>query len=257
MYILGTRLIFHCGLPTAYKVWGKVMLFTPVCHPVPRGNVWLKRGVWSRGGGLVRGVPHFSEGVSHFSEGCLPFFRIGFSHFSEGDLPFFRGDPPFFRGVSPIFFSPPSNTGIRSVQTEVSPIFQRGSPIFTGGSPIFQRGVSHFLFPTLQYGNMVSHFSEGDLPLFRGGSPIFQREISHFSEGYLPFFSIGFSHFSEGDLPFFRGVSPIFSSPPSNTGIRSMRGRYASYWNAYLLFQSFSSLQFECLIHLGSMHWRI
>ena len=64
---------------------------------------------------------------------------------------------------------------------------------------------------------MVSNFS--------GGSPIFQSGVvSNFlGEGVLSNFSGGVSNFSGGVVSNFSGGSP--------TGIRSMFGQYASYWN--------------------------
>ena len=69
-------------------------------------------------------------------------------------------------------------------------------------------------------------------PLGRGwrcvqeGFPFFRREVSHFSVG---------------------------SIPPTNTGIWSMRGKYASYWNAFLLLTKSISSLLEIIVKYGDL----
>ena len=104
-------------------------------------------------------------------------------------------------------------------------------------------GVSPIFRGSLQFFGGVSNFSGGGWvgsPIF-WGSPIFRgstifRGVSNFSGG-LQFFR---------ESPIFLGVSKFFfqfffpkkilvgCTPPPR---RSMRGRYPSYWNAFLLLE--------------------
>ena len=70
-------------------------------------------------------------------------------------------------------------------------------------------------------------WSQGS-PIFQGGSPIF-RGVSNFS---------GVSNFLGGCLQFFGGLQFFEGVSNFSEGLQfffSMRGWYASYWNAFLL----------------------
>ena len=71
-----------------------------------------------------------------------------------------------------------------------------------------------------------------------GGSPIFRGGVSNFSGGCLQF---------SGGSPIFLGGSPNFQISP-------IRGRYASYWNAFLLSFAFWLLQMTP-VNISFMRW--
>ena len=73
-------------------------------------------------------------------------------------------------------------------------------------------GVSHF-------SQGVSHFSQGGGDLSGGGG-------DGICPGGFPIFHVGLLFFRKWETPL-------------NTGIRSMHGQYASYWNAFLFFHKF------------------
>ena len=91
-----------------------------------------------------------------------------------------------------------------------------GSPNFLGGLQIFG-GFSKFLGGLQFFGGGGGSPNFWGVSNFSGGSPIFFGVLQIFGE---------FSKFSGGLQFFGGGVS---------TGTRSTFGRYASYWNAFLL----------------------
>ena len=140
-------------------------------------------------------------------------FDRGVSHFGSGGASHFglRG-LRFWSGGSPILVQGVSHLGPGGL-----PFWSRGSPILVRGSPILVRGVSHFGL----------EWSPGSQPRgkLRGicSRPTAKREIER---DLVQAHSQGGSSGDQKQTP-----------PPK---IRSMSGRYASYWNAFLssLFKS-------------------
>ena len=113
-------------------------------------------------------------------------------------------------------------TSGRSHKNESPPSFKAATVFITGRNEVLAKVIFSQACVKISVHRGGCLFLGGYLQIFGGG---------------VPFLCVGVaSKFSGGYLQIFGGVPPNFQGGVSSPGIRSMFGRYVSYWNAFLFF---------------------